>query len=50
MSSPEFVVGTVPYLNACPLVDWFHFDGKDRGVTVVDAVPSELSKLIISGD
>jgi len=50
MSSTEFVVGTVPYLNACPLVDWFHFDGKDRGVSVVDAVPSMLSKLIINGD
>jgi len=50
MSSPDFVVGTVPYLNACPLVDWFHFDGKDSGVTVIDAVPSQLSKLITSGD
>lgn len=48
MSSPDYVVGTVPYLNACPLVDWFHFDGKGRGVSVVDAVPSKLSNLIIN--
>lgn len=46
MSDYRWRVGTVPYLNACPLVDWFHFDGKDRGVSVVDAVPSELAGLI----
>jgi chorismate dehydratase len=50
MSNHRFVVGTVPYLNACPLVDWFHFEGSDRGVTVLDAVPSALAKLIQSGD
>ncbi len=50
MSDSNFVIGTVPYLNACPLVDWFHYEGKDRGVTVVDAVPSRLSQLITSGD
>jgi chorismate dehydratase len=50
MSDHEIVIGTVPYLNACPLVDWFHFDGRDRGVSVVDAVPSALATLIKSGD
>lgn len=50
MSDHRFVVGTVPYLNACPLVDWFHFDGSDRGVSVVDAVPSALASLIHAGD
>lgn len=46
MSKRTWKVGTVPYLNACPLVDWFHFDGSDRGVSVIDAVPSELAGLI----
>ena len=50
MSDRTYVVGTVPYLNACPLVDWFHFAGHDRGVSVVDAVPSVLAKLISHED
>ena len=50
MSDRTYVVGTVPYLNACPLVDWFHFAGQDRGVSVVDAVPSVLAPLLSAGD
>jgi chorismate dehydratase len=50
MSNIHWTVGTVPYLNACPLVDWFHFDGRDRGVCVVDAIPSKLACLINDGE
>lgn len=42
-------IGTVPYLNACPLVDWFYTPEAPAAVSVVDAVPSILSGWIDSG-
>lgn len=37
-------LGSVPYLNAKPLVDWFETERTD--VRVVDAVPSELAGML----
>ncbi|MDX1931114.1 MAG: menaquinone biosynthesis protein [Capsulimonadales bacterium] len=46
------VIGSVPYLNARPLVDWFHAtpEGRASGITVVEAVPSRLSGMLESGE
>lgn len=46
------VIGTVPYLNARPLVRWFWDtdEGRASGVRVVEAVPSELAKRLAEGE
>ena len=43
---PNLRIGCVPYLNAKPLVDWFHSDECDVASEVVYAVPSELADLV----
>lgn len=46
------VLGSVPYLNAKPLVRWFSDteEGRVSGVRVVEAVPSDLAKMLETGD
>lgn len=39
-------IGSVPYLNAKPLVDWFHSDACDADVELTYAVPSQLAKML----
>jgi chorismate dehydratase len=45
-------IGTVPYLNARPLVRWFWDteEGRASGVNVVEAVPSQLAVLLERGE
>lgn len=44
-------IGSVPYLNAAPLVAWFRSTaGRESGVTVVYEVPSQLARLVRQGD
>jgi chorismate dehydratase len=41
------VIGSVPYLNARPLVSWFQTpEGKDSGIEVIERPPSELARMI----
>lgn len=45
------LLGSVPYLNAKPLVAWFHTpEGRASGVEVVYDVPSRLAKMVQAGD
>ena len=46
------VIGSVPYLNARPLVRWFTdtAEGGASGVRIVEAVPSELAHWLERGD
>lgn len=39
-------IGSVPYLNAKPLVDWFHSEDCDADVEMVYEVPSKLAHLL----
>lgn len=39
-------IGSVPYLNAKPLVDWFHSPDCDSDAEIVYAVPSELARML----
>jgi chorismate dehydratase len=39
-------IGSVPYLNAKPLVDWFHSGEADSGVDLRYAVPSQLAAML----
>jgi chorismate dehydratase len=39
-------IGSVPYLNAKPLVDWFHSPECDADVEIVYAVPSQLARML----
>ena len=39
-------IGSVPYLNAKPLVDWFHSAECDADVELIYAVPSELAQML----
>ncbi len=39
-------IGSVPYLNAKPLVDWFHCGECDADVEVTYAVPSQLARML----
>ena len=39
-------IGSVPYLNAKPLVDWFHSPECDADVEVIYAVPSQLAQML----
>ena len=49
---PFITIGTVPYLNARPLVRWFADteEGRGSGVRVVEAVPSELARMLRRGE
>lgn len=49
MSGARFTIGCVPYLNGRPLVAWFHKGSGARYVDVVYAVPSELARMLQSG-
>jgi chorismate dehydratase len=47
----SIVIGSVPYLNARPLVNWFYTDeGKKTGIEVIERPPSELAKLLESDE
>ncbi len=43
-------IGSVPYLNAKPLVDYFHSADCTEDVEVVYAVPSRLAKMLRNGE
>jgi len=45
-------IGSVPYLNARPLVEWFSrtAEGRESGIEVVEAPPSQLSDMIAAGE
>jgi chorismate dehydratase len=43
-------IGSVPYLNAKPLVDWFHTEECDAEAEVAYAVPSELAQMLRRGE
>jgi chorismate dehydratase len=42
-------IGCVPYLNAKPVIDWFHSPSCDADAEVTYAVPSELAQHLRSG-
>jgi chorismate dehydratase len=42
-------IGSVPYLNAKPQVDWFHSSECDADVELTYAVPSELARMLRDG-
>lgn len=46
----RFRVGSVPYVNATPLVWWFNHLGEQSPVDVIYAVPSRLPELHRSGE
>ena len=41
-----FRIGSVPYLNAKPQVDWFHSPDCDAPATLTYAVPSQLARML----
>ena len=43
-------IGSVPYLNAKPLVDWFHSPECDANAEVIYAVPSKLAEMLRAGE
>ena len=43
-------IGSVPYLNGKPLVDWFHSEEAEGEVEIVYAVPSHLAAMLRSGE
>lgn len=45
----QFVVGSVPYVNARPLVSWFESLGEGSPVRVVYDLPSRLPRLLDEG-
>jgi chorismate dehydratase len=51
-SVKEIMIGSVPYLNGKPLMRWFTdtSDGLASGVTVIEAVPSQLAGMLESGE
>lgn len=46
----KYTVGSVPYVNAAPLIAYFDFLGDRSPVRVQTAVPSELPALLDSGE
>lgn len=48
----SMIIGSVPYLNARPLVEWFTEtdEGRNSGVTVIEAVPSVLYQMLRNGE
>ena len=43
-------IGSVPYLNAKPLIDWFQSSECDSDVELIFAVPSELARMLREGE
>lgn len=43
-------IGSVPYLNGKPLVDWFHTELAEGGVEIEYAVPSRLAAKLRAGE
>src|SRR5579859_4688343 len=43
-------IGSVPYLNAKPLVDWFHSPDCDADVEIIYQTPSKLARMVRSGE
>ena len=43
-------IGSVPYLNVKPLVDWFHTPECEADVEIVYAVPSKLAQMLREGE
>ena len=43
-------IGSVPYLNGKPLVDWFHSHEARGDVEIVYAVPSKLATMLRAGE
>ena len=43
-------IGSVPYLNGKPLVDWFHSEWAEGDVEIEYAVPSRLAAMLRSGE
>lgn len=43
-------IGSVPYLNAKPLVDWFHSPDCDASVEILYEVPSRLAEMLRAGE
>ena len=50
IQSSKFRIGSVPYLNAKPLVDWFHSADCDADAEIIYAVPSKLAALLRAGE
>ncbi len=52
MKADRTVIGSVPYLNARPLVRWFSETeaGRAAGIEVVEAVPSALARMLEGGE
>ena len=47
----KIVIGSVPYLNAKPLIRWFDTpEGKASGIEVVLATPSKLAQMLEDGE
>ncbi len=46
----RFRIGCVPYLNAKPLVEWFHSPECDADAEVIYAVPSRLAAMLRAGE
>ncbi len=42
-------IGSVPYLNGKPLVDWFHSERSEGDVKIAYDVPSQLAMMLRSG-
>jgi chorismate dehydratase len=47
----RYRIGSVPYLNGRPLVRYFRdtAEGRDSGIEIVEAVPSQLARMITDG-
>jgi chorismate dehydratase len=45
-------IGSVPYLNARPLVDWFSSteEGKSSQIRIIEAVPAQLAEMLKRGE
>jgi chorismate dehydratase len=43
-------IGSVPYLNVKPLVDWFHTNECHEDVEIIYAVPSKLAQMLRQGE
>ncbi len=49
-STSSIRIGSVPYLNGKPLVDWFHCAEAEGDVQIEYAVPSRLAAMLRSGE
>ncbi|HEY3331479.1 MAG TPA: menaquinone biosynthesis protein [Capsulimonadaceae bacterium] len=47
----SIVIGSVPYLNAKPLIAWFQTDeGKRSGIEVIEDTPARLAVMLAAGE